>query len=287
MSLDFAKKIEILEAKRDALEKLLVPEMDKEEKHDIRQQIIAIGNEITLWIGLFPRPVDPTQAVLLQMLPMLASALTKNPWDSLSESTRVDMLPLISPQWGHLSFPRFCCVLQGYYTFDEVRLFPSGCEVWTVGAHIIPHSSGKSVQSLKPILKWSAADVDSCINAIPLCKEFEVAFDRLQLCFIFHATKGWVLRVMDPQLSGVITLTHAKSRDVTRFQPPNLTWGRVNGTVVKIADCVSRTALVYHSHFTAERHGHLEEVTYEADKKRTGSPPEMVQEWMKQQSKQE
>ena len=59
MSLDFAKKIEILEAKRDALEKLLVPEMDKDREHDIHQQIIAMDSQITVWVGLLPRPVDP------------------------------------------------------------------------------------------------------------------------------------------------------------------------------------------------------------------------------------
>ena len=48
--MDPVKKIESLEVDREALKKqLLVPGIDKDEKHDIRQQIIAIGAEITGW----------------------------------------------------------------------------------------------------------------------------------------------------------------------------------------------------------------------------------------------
>ena len=60
--MDPVKKIESLEAKREALEKqLLVPGIDKDEKLDIRQQIIAIDTQITEWCKLLLKPVAPSE----------------------------------------------------------------------------------------------------------------------------------------------------------------------------------------------------------------------------------
>ena len=56
--MDPAKKIAELEAKRDALEKQLVPGIDKDREIAIRQQIIAVDNQITTFAGKLSPPED-------------------------------------------------------------------------------------------------------------------------------------------------------------------------------------------------------------------------------------
>ena len=54
--MDCKKEIQELKAKRDQLEaQLNIEGIDKEEKHDIHQRIIAIGNEITAYVNLLGR----------------------------------------------------------------------------------------------------------------------------------------------------------------------------------------------------------------------------------------
>ena len=52
--MDYVKKIEALEVKRDALEVLIVPGVSEAERIIIRQQIIAIDSQITGWIARLP-----------------------------------------------------------------------------------------------------------------------------------------------------------------------------------------------------------------------------------------
>ena len=83
----------------------------------------------------------------------------------------------------------------------------------------------------------------------------EVAFDRRQLCFIYDSDRGsWVVRVLDDSLRGTITLTDSKNKP-TRFQPPGLTWELVDGAVVKLAEIVSRRALLLHAYWCAKSQG--------------------------------
>ena len=47
-----------LEAKRDALEKALAqPGIDKDERHDLNQRIVAVSHEILMWGGQLPPAV--------------------------------------------------------------------------------------------------------------------------------------------------------------------------------------------------------------------------------------
>ncbi|MCA9018411.1 MAG: hypothetical protein KDA77_24025 [Planctomycetaceae bacterium] len=58
--MDPVKKIEMLEAKRDALEQqLAAPGIDKDERHDINQRIIAVSNEITAYASKLPQLPPP------------------------------------------------------------------------------------------------------------------------------------------------------------------------------------------------------------------------------------
>ena len=54
-----ANKITALEEKRDALESQLVTGMDKDREIAIRQQIVAIGQEITAYVTKLPVQAGP------------------------------------------------------------------------------------------------------------------------------------------------------------------------------------------------------------------------------------
>jgi hypothetical protein len=188
----------------------------------------------------------------------VVEAMLPNPWDALSESTKEGpFLSKLKEHWSntHL-YPNFCIVLQGIYSLEELQGFPSACESWTVGAHIVPHScQGELFGRLQRFLDVSWVSTDEACNGLPLCKVLEVAFDRLQLCFIYDPEQGsWVVRVLDDNLRGVITLKD-RNNNRTRFQPPALTWERVNGSAVQIAEIVSRRALVLHAYWCAKKQG--------------------------------
>ncbi len=56
--MDPVKKIEALEAKRDALEAALAaPGIDKDREIAIRNQVTSIGAEITMWVSKLPSPL--------------------------------------------------------------------------------------------------------------------------------------------------------------------------------------------------------------------------------------
>jgi len=210
-----------------------------------------------------------------EFMPLLQEALTPDPWEPLSScATNVSFLPILKPYWeGCLQWKGFCCILQGYYNYKQLERFPEDCDHWTVGAHIIPRAC--HVNTIQHILQWEQGDVDSEKNGLLLCKQFEDAFDHKKLCFIYDSVVNrWIVRVMDGKLHGIIKLTRDRKdkkkgggeRYDSPFQPPDLTWEKVNGTKVYIADCVSRAALVYHAHCTCQKHAKLSLVNYKADK---------------------
>ena len=198
-----------------------------------------------------------TNSGLPGLLRHLVDTIVPNPWDALSGSTREgSFISKLEEHWINTQkFPNFCIVLQGIYPFKKLRRFPHACENWTVGAHIVPHScQGELFGRVKRFLEVSWDSTDEACNGLPLCKVLEVAFDKLQLCFIYDpGQESWVVRVLDDSLKGVITLTD-RNNHRTNFQPEDLTWERVNGTAVKIAEIVSRRALVFHAYWCAKNH---------------------------------
>ena len=159
--------------------------------------------------------------------------------------------------------------------------FPSSCECWTVGAHILPHSTCGKLQSIRLLFpRWTSAEIDSAQNGLPLCKEFEEAFDKLSICLVFEQG-SWVVKVLDPLLSGAISLTNCMTRKATKFQPSNLSWKLVHNAKIRISDVVSRRALVLHAHFCHAKYNlRLLPALYDGDAKRGGSPPKDFQQWL-------
>ena len=190
----------------------------------------------------------------------LASA---DPWATGSYTTRESaFLDVIHPSWLSVTeYPDLCCVLQGLYSSEELASFGKGHKTWTVGAHLLPAriermSGMNSFCSLKKLLglDWSSTTVPQ--NGLPLCKELEEALDRQDLCFVYVPQRNsWVVSVVNPELHGNVTLTHHKHRSITQYQPPGLTWERINGTRVQISSVVSRRVLLYHAHRAADKHG--------------------------------
>eukprot|EP00760_Papus_ankaliazontas_P021498 PhM_4_TR18694/c3_g3_i5/m.98710 len=180
---------------------------------------------------------------------------------------------------GVVKYPRFCCILQSMYQPGALANYPTDCESWTLGAHIIPHRF--DVSRLRHVLGWSSETRESEANALPLCKEFEVAFDKKQLCFLYDGS-DWRVRVCDPSLQGPIVLTDRQSKLPTKFQPSNLTWDAVDNQKVTLAPCVSRKALIYHAHCTCTTHPHvaMPPVSYRGDQTRSGAPPEDITQWL-------
>ena len=145
-----------------------------------------------------------------------------NPWDALSESTREGpFLSKLKEHWSntHL-YPNFCIVLQGIYSLEELQGFPSACESCTVGAHIVPHScQGELFGRLQRFHDVSWVSTDEACNGLPLCKVLEVAFDRLQLCFLYDPEQSsWVVRVLDDNLRGS-SLSRTGTTTAPAFSP--------------------------------------------------------------------
>jgi hypothetical protein len=185
-----------------------------------------------------------------------------DPWATSSHTTRESaFLPLIKSSWAFLQYPDFCCVLQGLFSSKGLARFGKSCEKWTVGAHLLPVSIERktglnSFCSLKKLLglDWPSTSVPQ--NGLPLCKELEEALDRQDLCFVYVPQRhSWVVRVVNPMLRGTVTLTDRWTREITPFQPPGLTWERIDGTGVRMAPVVSRRVLLYHAHRAADKHG--------------------------------
>ena len=299
--MDPVKEIAELKAEREALKKQLVSGISEQERIAIHQRIIAVDNQITELYKLVPHPSpggsqDNVTAlsqipqlvegmkIIVSFMPMVVSALTPNPWSAISQTARPDsFLKVIADNWVRVnpSFPNFCCVLQSVYSASECKKFDNTCQCWMVGAHIIPHSY--DVSKLGHFFKWNQEDVDSPQNGLPLCKELEVAFDMLQWCLNYDQSKqSWVIEVVDDTLSGRIVLTNAVTRDPTRFQIHDLTWDNLRGQPIRIADVVSRKALIYHAHFAVTKHKKQKDIAlnYSGDKTRSNSPEENVRQWL-------
>jgi len=71
-----------------------------------------------------------------------------------------------------------------------------------------------------------------------------------------------------------------------RFQPlPPLTWEKVNGTEVKIADIVSRRALLFHTALCARTRGDARlEAQLDGDQKHMNSPSDTVRSFIAAQA---
>ena len=77
-------KISSLKAERDALEQqLAVPGIDKAKDHDIRQQMIALNNQITTYADKLPPPPDHR-------------SVWKRGWDSIVEQPVIVGGPALS-----------------------------------------------------------------------------------------------------------------------------------------------------------------------------------------------
>jgi hypothetical protein len=222
-----------------------------------------------------------TMLGIRQLLQPIVQALLPNPWEDLSNQTRMpSFLGVLERDWKVNAYPKFCCILQGVYGEDCAKFHPS-CECWTVGAHILPRSTRGKLQSIQLLFpRWTAAEIDSAQNGLPLCKEFEEAFDNLSICLVFEQG-WWVVKVLDPLLSGAISLTNCMTRTATKFQPSNLSWKLVHNARIRISDVVSRRALVLHAHFCHAKHKlRLSPALYDGDAKRVGSPPKDFQQWL-------
>ena len=155
---------------------------------------------------------------LVPLVTALCRGVVKNPWEKHRGTTRVPrfLKDVIAPYWAevHPTFPAFCCILQGYYTPRQLQGFHPSCDSWTIGAHIIPHSY-EDFGPLKRVLElgWDSLDVPE--NGLPLCRVFEQAFDKLQLCFVY-ADCRWTVWVLDPSLRGRVEFTDASNDTKTR-----------------------------------------------------------------------
>jgi hypothetical protein len=253
----------------------------RQQQADIRQQQARIDQQESTFFGEHRR--TSLESRFEGILRMVAEALTPDPWSNLSQTKRPDsFIDKIKDSWTFNAYPAFCCVLQSVYGAECSR-FGKSCETWTVGAHIIPHSF--DIQRLRHILRWQPGAVDSPCNGLPLCKELEEAFDKSQWCLNYDEMRlGWILLVLDPELRGTtISLTHRQSRKRTKFQPRGLTWDFLDGKEVRLADDVSRSALVYHAYCASKRFALPPGVRLNilGDRKRKNSPPTGVHDWLR------
>jgi hypothetical protein len=183
-----------------------------------------------------------------------------DPWATKSQTTSESaFLPVCS--WRSQEYLYLCCVLKGLYTSEQLAGFEGDRDGWTVGAHIIPFSTEKalgpsSFGALKKLLglDWDFTTVPQ--NGLPLCRELELQFDLLNVCFIcVPQQQKWRVKVLSPELHGIVYLTSRVTKRRTKFQPPDLTWERINDTEVNIDDVVSHRVLLYHAQRASEKHG--------------------------------
>ena len=159
--------------------------------------------------------------VVLALLTMLCRAVVKNPWENHRSKTRAPyfLRDILCRHWEevHPRYPDFCLILQGCFTPHQLETFDKSCDLWTTGAHIIPQSC-EGFCTLERILnfRWDGLDVPQ--NGLPLCRVFEVAFDKLQICFV--CTDGrWRVRVLDRSLHGQVNFITADGNKPTRSAP--------------------------------------------------------------------
>ena len=182
--MDYNQKIEALESEKAELKVQLANLVraeegsDKqkrlhEEKHDIRQQIIAIDNQITALIQCSSRPSN------VMMNEDLERAMKKNLWDCISRtaSSRCpNFKENLSVEWESEGF--YCCpILKALYTPAELQQIK-----WTkmiTAAHIIPHSCKR--EAVTAAMNF---DVDAVQNGMLICKTFQMAFDAQEWYFV-------------------------------------------------------------------------------------------------------
>ena len=111
-----------------------------------------------------------------------------------------------------------------------------------VCAHIIPNRAKTSPGALKK-LGYTAQDIDSIRNALFLAQNIEIAFDRLQLCFVKNPhplTDGFVMKIYDDVC-----------RNVPLYTGSNEVIGKFDGKALTLGvHSPFQSALCYHAYHT-------------------------------------
>jgi hypothetical protein len=201
--MDYTAKIQQLEAKREKLEARLDSDrsLDKEEKHDIRQQIIAVGQEITAYVAhqtaylnklppaaiATPTAVDKQEAALL-LLSDVFEAGTRVFGTVDAKSDELSECAKSQPWAAELKSQEHACVACGWKKGVRDAAYPGeAARRHAVSiAHIVPNDAQCRELGV-PFDRSNFLPLCGAKDEVPSCHS---AFDRHLLCFVKQPGDG-------------------------------------------------------------------------------------------------
>jgi hypothetical protein len=296
--MDYAKKIEILEAERADLEadlSMVAAAITSEEegsakqqrlsadKHDLNQRIIAITNEITALLNLLSSQQVKCERGFDGMVnENLYNSLRQNLWENISRtaSSRCpNFRRNLCAEWGAEGF-WFCPVLTSLRSPADLQQIQSTTTTMMItAAHIIPHCC-----KLHAVAASMDFDVDDVQNGLLLCKTFEVAFDAQQWCFVPSRDPSRPFQILLCDFSiAANDVVFLDNRGLQMSeQPTRLKWCDLHDVLVSLPKCVSRRALMLHAVHTLAKHGISSAgMSFQVWQQRIDSPPGAIRDWLK------
>ena len=277
--MDYFKEIQELKEERAELKAQLTSEgISEQEKLVIRQQVIAIDNQITMWGSILKETLTKSPQSGNPNIPAIPSTLhdiIKRMWEGVgSVPSAVDE---VKDQVYH-ECGRMCVVSER--TRGRLRV-----------AHIVPKKNYRENDVLEA-LGWSPDDVNANPNLILLREDLEMSFDNAMWCFIpAVAPTGLCHQCGLP--------AHPKKRCPTSsdlkyvpFRALELCTGALgtfSGKVVFLPERTSRRALylqAYQAHCRYNNVKNMPSGESYASSTKTGTPPKRIVDFVEEQVQQ-